>query len=55
MLDFLMAATGLDIISAGMLCSLAVHLSVCQIVDPWKTVRGEIKISILEKYNWQKL
>jgi len=52
MLDYLMQVTGLDIIRAGMLCSLAVHLSICQVVDPWKTVRAEIETSVLEKYCW---
>ena len=53
MLNFLMDSTGLDIVNAGMICSLAVHLSICQIVDPWKTVRAEIVTDLLEKYGWQ--
>jgi len=53
MLDYLMQTTGLDIVNAGMLCSLEIHLSICQVVDPWKTVRAEISTETLKKYSWQ--
>ena len=49
MLDYVMQTTGLDIVNAGMLCSLEIHLSICQVVDPWKTVRAEGKNSLFRK------
>lgn len=47
---FLAAAAGMDDVKAGMLMSLLADLTVCQIVDPWKTVRCELPLTVLETY-----
>jgi len=43
----------MDVYEAGMLLSLVGDLRICQVVDPLKTARMELPISILEKYNYQ--
>lgn len=47
---FFAAAAQMDDVKAGMLMSLLADLVVCQIVDPWKTVRCELPLTVLEAY-----
>ena len=47
---FIVAAAGPE---AGMLLSLAGDLRICQCVDPNKTCRMELPLSILEKLGYQ--
>ena len=47
---FLAEAAGIDDVKAGMLMSLLGNLAVCQIVNPWKTVRCEFPIKVMETY-----
>lgn len=49
---FLVNELEMDTNEAGLLISLAADLRVCQIVDPLKTARMELPISILNKYGY---
>lgn len=41
---------GGDDVKAGMLMSLLGNLAVCQIVNPWKTIRCEFPMDVIENY-----
>jgi len=49
---FLMKELGMNAHEAGMLLSVAGDLRICQIVDPEKTCRMEIPVSILKAYRY---
>lgn len=49
---FLMQELGMDEHEAGMLLSVAGNLRICQIVDPEKTCRMEIPLSVPNAYNY---
>ena len=49
---FLTTELGLNAHEAGMLLSVAGDLRICQIVDPEKTCRMEIPVSIMEAYRY---
>jgi amidase len=51
--DFLVNELQMDIYDAGMLLSLQGNLRICQVVDPLMTVRMELPIDILDKYNYK--
>ena len=53
MRSFLIDAVGMQPHEAGMLLSLAGDLRICQCVDPNKTCRMEVPLSILEKLGYQ--
>ena len=53
MRSFLIDAVGMQPHEAGMLLSLAGDLRICQCVDPNKTCRMELPLSILEKLGYQ--
>ena len=53
MRSFLIDAVGMQPHEAGMLLSLAADLRICQAVDPNKTCRMELPLSILEKMGYQ--
>lgn len=52
MRGFLMSELGMDIHSAGMLMSLCSDLRICQAVDPQKTCRMEVPLTVVEKYGY---
>lgn len=52
MRSFLIDAVGMQPHEAGMLLSLAADLRICQAVDPNKTCRMELPLSILEKMGY---
>lgn len=49
---FLMQELGMNAHEAGMLLSVAGDLRICQIVDPEKTCRMELPVSIMEAYRY---
>ena len=53
MRSFLIDAVGMQPHEAGMLLSLAADLRICQAVDPNKTCRMELPLSILEKIGYR--
>ena len=53
MRSFLIDAVGMQPHEAGMLLSLAADLRICQAVDPNKTCRMELPLSILEKMGYR--
>lgn len=53
MRSFLIDAVGMEPHEAGMLLSLAGDLRICQAVDPNKTCRMELPLSILEQLGYQ--
>lgn len=53
MLRFLQQETEMDTAACGMLLSLAGNLSICQIVNPEKTVRLELSRKILKDLSIQ--
>lgn len=50
---FLTKELNMDVHEAGMLLSILGNLRVCQVVDPLKTSRMELPLSILDKYNYK--
>ena len=50
---FLMQELGMNEHEAGMLLSVVGNLRICQIVDPEKTCRMEIPLSVTNAYNYQ--
>ena len=50
MRSFLTGELGMDIHTAGMLMSLCSDLRICQAVDPQKTCRMEVPITVAERY-----
>lgn len=50
MKDYVKTVTGMDDFHAGMLLSLCGNLIICQIVDPWMTVRMELSKDLLRPY-----
>lgn len=53
MKEFVKAAAKKDNLEAGMLMSLLSNMSVCQVVDPLKTVRVEFPLKVLETYGYR--
>lgn len=49
---FVAEAAGIDDVKAGMLMSLLGNLTVCQMVNPWKTVRCSFPREVLECYGY---
>lgn len=49
---FLMRELGMNAHEAGMLLSVAGNLRICQIVDPEKTCRMELPVSIMDTYHY---
>lgn len=47
--DFLVKELGFDVTDAAMLLSVSGELRICQVVDPLKTARMELSLSLLEK------
>lgn len=50
---FLVDEVGMDAHEAGMILSLIGELCICQIVDPLLTVRMELPLSVLERYDYR--
>ena len=48
--NYLVNNLNMDKNDAAILMSIAGDLKICQVVDPWKTARFEIKKDFLEKY-----
>jgi amidase len=51
--QFIMQACKLKINQTGMLMSLLAHMTICQVVDPLKTVRMSFPIKVLEQYGYR--
>jgi len=51
--QFIMQACKLTINKTGMLMSLLAHMTICQVVDPLKTVRMSFPIKVLEQYGYR--
>ena len=50
---FLMQACGVSTNKAAMLMSLLSHMTICQVVDPLKTVRMGFPLAVLEQYGFR--
>ena len=50
---FVMQAAGRTDEEAGMLLSLMGQMAVCQVVDPKKTIRMELPLSVLEAWGYR--
>ncbi|WP_040328143.1 acetamidase/formamidase family protein [Clostridium ihumii] len=51
--NFLVKELKMDVYDAGMLLSMVGNLVICQVVNPLKTVRMELPLSCLRKYNYK--
>ena len=51
--SFLMQELGMNEHEAGMLLSVTGNLCICQVVDPEKTVRMEIPLSVTKAYGYE--
>lgn len=52
MFAWIQEALPINVLNAGMLMSLKADLVICQIVDPLKTVRCELPVSVLKSYGY---
>jgi len=51
--EFIMKSCKLKINQTGMLMSLLAHMTICQVVDPLKTVRMSFPLQVLEQYGYR--
>ena len=51
--EFLLVATKQSINRVAMLMSLLSHMTICQVVDPLKTVRMSFPVKVLEQYGYR--